>query len=42
MQQPVLIVIDLGTAQLVAIGHINENNSLAINRFLEPLIKQLG
>jgi len=41
-QQPVLIAVDLGTGQPVAIGHVNEYDPWAVRRFLEPLIKRLG
>jgi hypothetical protein len=41
-QQPVLIAVDLGTGQPVAIGHVNEYDPWAVRRFLEPLVKRLG
>ncbi len=41
-QQAVLIALDLGTGQPVAIGHVNEYNSWAVRRFLEPIVKRLG
>jgi transposase-like protein len=41
-QQPVLIAVDLGTGQPVAIGHVNEYDLGAVRRFLEPLVKRLG
>jgi hypothetical protein len=41
-QQPVLMAVDLGTGQPVAIGHVNEYDPWAVRRFLEPLVKRLG
>ena len=41
-QQPVLIAVDLGNGQPVAIGHVNEYDPWAVRRFLEPLVKRLG
>jgi hypothetical protein len=41
-KQPVLIAVDLGTGQPVAIGHVNEYDPWAVRRFLEPLVKRLG
>jgi transposase-like protein len=39
---PVLIAIDLGDGQPVAIGQVDEANPQAVRRFLEPLVKDLG
>ena len=41
-QQPVLMAVDLGNGQPVAIGHVNEYDPWAVRRFLEPLVKRLG
>jgi hypothetical protein len=41
-QQAVLIAVDLGSGQLVALGHVNEHDPWAVRRFLEPLVKRLG
>ena len=41
-QQPVLMAVDLGSGQPVAIGHVNEYDPWAVRRFLEPLVKRLG
>jgi hypothetical protein len=39
---PVLIAVDLGHGQPVAIGEIDEANPQAVRRWLEPLVKRLG
>jgi transposase-like protein len=41
-RQPVLMAVDLGTGQPVAIGQVNEYDPWAVRRFLEPLVKRLG
>jgi transposase-like protein len=41
-KEPVLIAVDLGSGQPVAIGHVNEYDPWAVRRFLEPLVKRLG
>jgi transposase-like protein len=41
-KQSVLIAVDLGNGQPVAIGHVNEYDLWAVRRFLEPLVKRLG
>lgn len=41
-KQPVLIAVNLGDGQPVAIGHVNEYDPWAVRRFLEPLVKRLG
>jgi hypothetical protein len=41
-KQAVLIAVDLGNGQPVAIGHVNEYDPWAVRRFLEPLVKRLG
>jgi transposase-like protein len=41
-KQAVLIAVDLGSGQPVAIGHVNEYDPWAVRRFLEPLVKRLG
>ena len=38
----VLIVVDLGNGQPVAIGEVNEKDPQAVRRWLEPLVKRLG
>lgn len=41
-KRPVLIAVDLGTGQPVAIGKVDESNPQAVKRWLEPLVKRLG
>jgi hypothetical protein len=41
-KEPVLIAVDLGSGQPVAIGHVNEYDLWAVRRFLEPVVKRLG
>lgn len=41
-KSPVLIAVDLGNGQPVAIGQIDESNPHAVKRWLEPLVKRLG
>jgi transposase-like protein len=40
--QPVLVAVDLGTGQPVALGYLNEYDPGAVHRFLEPLVQRLG
>jgi transposase-like protein len=40
--QPVLVAVDLGEGQPVAVGYVDEYNPRAVRRFLEPLVQQLG
>lgn len=41
-KQAVLIAVDLGLGQPVAIGQVDECNPQAVRRWLEPLVKRLG
>lgn len=41
-KQPVLVAVDLGNGQPVAVGHLDEANPQAVRRFLEPLVQRLG
>lgn len=41
-KQPVVVAIDLGTGQPVAVAQIDEANPAALRRFLEPLVQRLG
>lgn len=41
-KQPVLVAVDLGNGQPVAVGHLDETNPQAVRRFLEPLVQRLG
>ena len=40
--QPVLVAVDLGNGQPVALGQIDEKDPQAVKRFLEPLVQRLG
>jgi transposase-like protein len=40
--QPVLVVVDLGTGELVTVGYVDEKDPQAVKRFLEPLMQRLG
>jgi hypothetical protein len=41
-QRGVLVAVDLGNNQPVAVGYVDEYDPQAVRRFLEPLVKQLG
>jgi len=41
-KHPVLVAVDLGQGQPVAIGYIDEYHPRAVRRFLEPLVQRLG
>jgi len=41
-KQPVLVAVDLGTGEPLAVGYINEYDPQAIRRWLEPLVQQHG
>lgn len=41
-KRPVLVAVDLGEGQPVAIGYIDESDPEAVRRWLEPLVKRLG
>jgi len=40
--RPVLVAVDLGEGQPVALGYVDEHNPQAVCRFLEPLVRRLG
>lgn len=40
--RPVLVAVDLGEGQPVALGYVDEYNPQAVRRWLEPLVKRLG
>lgn len=40
--RPVVVAVDLGTGQPVAIGYIDEKDPDKVRRWLEPLVKRLG
>jgi hypothetical protein len=41
-KQPVLVAIDIGTGEPIAVGYINEYDPHAIRRWLEPLVQRHG
>jgi transposase-like protein len=41
-KQPVLVAVDLGTGDPIAVGYVNEYDPQAIRRWLEPLVQQHG
>ena len=41
-KQPVLVAVDMGTGEPLAVGYINEYNPQAVRRWLEPLVQQHG
>jgi hypothetical protein len=41
-KQAVLIAVDLGNGQPVAIGQVDESHPWAVRRWLEPLVQRLG
>ena len=41
-KQPVLVAVDLGTGEPLALGYVNEHDSQAVRRWLEPLVQQHG
>jgi transposase-like protein len=41
-KRPVLVAVDLGEGQPVAVGYVNEHDPRAIQRWLEPLVQRLG
>jgi transposase-like protein len=40
--QPVLVVVDMGTGEPVAVGYVDEKDPRAVKKFLEPLVQRLG
>ncbi len=41
-KQPVLVAVDLGTGEPLALGYINEHDPQAVRRWLEPLVQRHG
>ena len=41
-KRPVLVAVDLGEGQPVAVGYINEHDPRAVRRWLEPIVQRLG
>jgi transposase-like protein len=40
--QPVLVAVDLGRGEPVAVGYVDEQDPQAVLRFLQPLVQRLG
>src|SRR6185369_3024612 len=41
-KQPVLVAVDLGSGEPIAIGYLNEQDPQALRRWLEPLVQRHG
>lgn len=41
-KQPVLVAVDLGTGEPIALGYLNEQDPQAVRRWLEPLVQRHG
>jgi len=41
-KRPVLVAVDLGEGQPVAVGYVNEYDPQAVQRWLEPLVQRMG
>ena len=41
-KRPVIVAVDLGNGQPIAIGKVDESDPQAVRRWLEPLVKRLG
>jgi transposase-like protein len=41
-KRPVLVAVDMGDGQPVAVGYMDEHDPQVVQRFLEPLIQRLG
>lgn len=41
-KRPVLVAVDLGEGQPVAVGYVNEHDPVAVQRWLEPLVQRMG
>ena len=41
-KQPVLVAVDLGTGEPLALGYVNEHNPQALQRWLAPLVQRHG
>jgi len=41
-KQPVLVAVDLGTGEPLALGYVNEYDPQTVRRWLEPLVQQHG
>jgi hypothetical protein len=40
--QPVIVAVDLGNGQPIAVGQVNEKDNQAVRKFLEVLVQRLG
>ena len=41
-KRPVLVAVDLGDGQPVAVGYVDEHDPQAVQRWLEPLVQKMG
>jgi transposase-like protein len=41
-KRPVMVAVDLGEGQPVAVGYVNEHDPQAVQRWLEPIVQRLG
>lgn len=41
-KQPVLVAVDMGSGEPVALGYLNEKDPAAVQKFIEPLVQRLG
>ncbi len=41
-KRPVLVAVDLGEGQPVAVGYVDEHDPQAVRRWLEPIVQRLG
>lgn len=41
-KRPVLVAVDLGEGEPVAVGYVNEHDPDAVQRWLEPLVQRMG
>ena len=41
-KRPVMVAVDLGEGQPVAVGYVDEHDLQAVRRWLEPIVQRLG
>jgi len=41
-KRPIMVAVDLGEGQPVAVGYVNEHDPQAVRRWLEPIVQRLG
>jgi len=41
-KRPVMVTVDLGEGQPVAVGYVDEHDLQAVRRWLEPIVQRLG